>query len=78
MNRGSLDGNDPLGGMGLAVECDETYIGGVRKGRRARGAFGKTVVAGALERGGDVVTAVVPNVRKATLQEFIAAAKCAK
>ena len=70
---GSLDGNDPLGGMGLAVECDETYIGGVRKGRRARGAFGKTVVAGALERGGDVVTAVVPNVRKATLQEFIAA-----
>ena len=70
---GSLDGNDPLGGMGLAVECDETYIGGVRKGRRGRGAFGKTVVAGALERGGDVVTAVVPNVRKATLQEFIAA-----
>lgn len=31
------------------------------------------VVAGALERGGDVVTAVVPNLRRETLQSFIAA-----
>ena len=69
----SLDGSDPLGGIGTAVECDETYIGGYRAGKPGRGALGKTIVAGALERGGDVVTAVVPNVRKVTLQEFIAA-----
>ena len=70
---GDVDGGNPIGGSGHAVEVDETYIGGVRKGgKRGRGAPGKTVVVGALERGGDVTTAVVPNVRKVTLQAFIA------
>ena len=70
---GEVDGSNPIGGSGLAVEVDETYVGGVSKGgKRGRGAPGKTVVVGALERGGDVTTAVVPNVRKVTLQAFIA------
>ena len=69
---GDVDGGNPIGGSGHAVEVDETYIGGVRKGgKRGRGAPGKTVVVGALERGGEVTTAVVPNVRKVTLQAFI-------
>ena len=32
------------------VEVDETYVGGKRKGRRGRGAAGKTIVIGAVER----------------------------
>ena len=63
------DGEWPLGG---AVEADETYIGGKKSGgKRGRGAPGKTVVFGMLERDGDVMTNVVPNVRKNTLQALV-------
>jgi len=69
-----IDGEIPLGGEGKAVEVDKTYIGGVsRGGKRGRGAPGKTVVFGMLERDGHVMTKVVPNVRKATLQPIIEA-----
>ncbi len=65
----SVDGDPSLGGH---VEADETYIGGRRAGgKRGRGAPGKTVVFGMVERGGDVMTRVVPNVRKATLERHI-------
>ena len=68
------DGEWPLGGGGKAVEADETYIGGKKSGgKRGRGAPGKTVVFGMLERDGDVMTKVVPNVRKKTLQPIIKA-----
>lgn len=63
-----VDGNDPLSGI---VEVDETMIGGVRPGKRGRGAAGKTVVFGMLERNGDVMTKVVPNVRRSTLHPLI-------
>ena len=71
---GAVDGNDPLGGCDTAVEIDETYIGGVsRGGKRGRGAPNKTVVLGMLERGGDVMTVVVPNVRASTLKPIVSA-----
>ena len=64
-----VDGETPLGGI---VEIDETYIGGKRSGgKRGRSAPNKTVVFGMLERGGNVMTKVVPNVRKKTLQPII-------
>jgi transposase len=69
----SVDGEAPIGGEGTAVEVDETLIGGVKKGTHNRGSAAKTVVVGALERGGDLITAVVPNQRKATLQPFVTA-----
>jgi transposase-like protein len=66
---GKIDGDDPLDGH---VELDETYIGGKRSGgKRGRGAPGKTIVFGMLERNGDVMTKVVPNVRKTTLEPHI-------
>ncbi len=69
---GEVDGNSPIGGFGTIVEVDETYIGGVSKGgKRGRGAPGKTLVLGMIERDGDVVTQVVPNVRGATLKPII-------
>jgi transposase len=36
------------------IELDESYFGGKRKGKRSRGADGKTIVFGILERGGKV------------------------
>ena len=63
------DGEWPLRG---AVEADETYIGGrTSGGMRGRGAPNKTVVFGMLERDGDVMAKVVPNVQKKTLQPII-------
>ena len=64
-----VDGETPLSGD---VEADETYVGGrTTGGKRGRGASNKTVVFGMLERDGDVMANVVPNVRKKTLQPII-------
>jgi transposase-like protein len=64
-----IDGDPPLGGH---VEADETYVGGRKKGgKRGRGASGKTVVFGMLERDGDIITRVVENVRRKTLEAHI-------
>ena len=66
---GDVDGDDGLSGH---VEVDETMIGGRRKGgKRGRGAPGKTVVFGMVERAGDMITRVVPNVRRITLEQHI-------
>ncbi len=65
---GKVDGDNGLSGH---VEVDETYIGGKRKGVRGRGALGKTIVFGMLERTGDIMTKVVPNVRRNTLHSHI-------
>jgi transposase-like protein len=58
-----------------SVEIDETYVGGKSKGKRGRGAEGKSVVAIAVEvvgRGtGRVRLDVVPDARKKTLFAFI-------
>jgi len=63
-----VDGENMLSGV---VEIDETYVGGKRPGKRGRGAAGKTIVFGMMERNGDVMTKIVPNVRKVTLQSEI-------
>lgn len=53
------------------VEADESYFGGVRKGRRGRAAAGKVPVFGLLKRGGKVFTAIIPNARSRTLLPII-------
>lgn len=63
-----VDGEDPLDGD---VEIDETLISGYQPGKRGRGTKGKTVVFCMLERDGEVMTKVVPNVRKKTLQPIV-------
>jgi transposase len=45
--------------------------GGVRKGRRGRGAAGKVAVFGLLKRGGKVYTAIIPNAKTETLLPII-------
>jgi len=58
--------------FGGAIELDESYFGGVRKGKRGRGAAGKAAVFGILKRGGKVYTAVVINTKTKTLMPLIA------
>ena len=41
------------------LELDESYFGGIRKGKRGRGAAGKVAVFGILKRGGKVYTRVI-------------------
>ena len=54
------------------VEVDESYFGARRiKGKRGRGAYGKTIVFGLFQRNGYVYTELVPDCRKATLQAII-------
>ncbi len=45
------------------VELDESYFGGIRKGKRGRGAAGKVAVFGILKRGGKVCTKVVGDIQ---------------
>ena len=52
------------------VEVDETYVGGIRKGKRGRGAEGKSKVIGAVEREGKVVAQVVDDVKRHTIIPF--------
>ena len=54
------------------VELDESYFGAKRiRGKRGRGAGGKTIVFGILKRGDKVYTEIVPSASKATLQKVI-------
>jgi transposase len=53
------------------IEIDESYFGGRRKGTRGRGATGKSVVLGLLERDGRVYTKVVEHVSADELMRHI-------
>lgn len=64
-----VDGDEALDGD---VEADETYVGGRREGKRGRGAEGKTILFGMVERKGDIITEVVPNTKGKTLKPLIA------
>ena len=53
------------------IELDESYFGGVRKGKRGRGAAGKISVLGLLKRGGRVYAAMVGDTKSKTLMPVI-------
>lgn len=54
------------------IELDESYFGARRvRGKRGRGAAGKTPVFGVLKRGGNVYVEVVPNCSKIQLMPII-------
>ena len=62
--------------FGGEIEVDESYFGGRRKGKRGRGAAGKTPVFGLLKRGGKVYTKVIPNAFSATSIPLLKAKWC--
>lgn len=54
------------------VELDESYFGARRvRGKRGRGARGKTIVFGIYKRNGRVYTEIVPNCKKSSIQAII-------
>jgi hypothetical protein len=53
------------------IEMDESYFGGTRKGQCGRGARGKSIVFGLLERDGRVYTKAVESVSAQTLLTHI-------
>lgn len=72
---GRIDGD---GGLSGHVEADEAYIGGKPKAKNNAGVHkfdytkpDKTIVFGMVQRGGDIITRVVPNTRKKTLMPLI-------
>ena len=58
----------PLNGQ---VEVDESYFGGVRRGKRGRGAEGKTAVIGIVQRQGHIAASVVSDVKSSTVMPLI-------
>lgn len=54
------------------VEMDETFVGGKNKGGgRGRGMDNKTIVMGIKERGGPIVTEIIPSVTTASLRAVV-------
>jgi transposase-like protein len=54
------------------VELDESYFDARRvRGKRVRGAYGKTIVFGLLKHGGKVYTKIVPDCKSKTLQDIV-------
>lgn len=54
------------------IELDESYFGAKRvRGKRGRGAYGKTIVFGIYKRNGSVYTEIVPNCSRKTLYAII-------
>ena len=65
----ATEGEAPLAGE---IEVDESYFGGVRKGKRGgRGAAGKVPVFGLLKRGGRVYAKVIPDTKSKILMGII-------
>ena len=54
------------------IEADESYFGGVRKGKRGRGSAGKIAVFGLLKRNESVYTVIIPD---AVLKHFSPSSK---
>lgn len=66
-------GNDPVEGPALLgiVEVDETLVGGKVRGKGRHYIGNKTWVAGAIQRDGQLRVERMPDVKRATLHDFI-------
>ena len=68
----TLDSDDPLGGVDEVVEVDETSIGGFAGGTKGgRYAGNKHTVIGMLEKGGELITRIVPDVKRHSLMPVV-------
>ena len=57
--------------LGGEIEADESCFGGIRKGKRGRGAAGKVPVFGLLKRSGKVFVLPIPDAKSNTLMPII-------
>jgi transposase len=67
----ALERDKELEQLAGEVEVDESYFGGVRKGKRGRGAAGKVPVFGLLKRNGEVRVVFPERVNRETLHGAI-------
>ena len=67
----TLMGRRSLVQLRKRVEIDDAYIGGVRSGLRGRGASGKTIVLGMVQRKGEIRANVVPNLHRSTVLPIV-------
>lgn len=58
----------PLDGI---IEIDETFVGGVQRGKRGRGSANKEVVIGIKQRGGELRFFKAEDVKSGTLAKFL-------
>ncbi|QBF32612.1 IS1595 family transposase [Thalassococcus sp. S3] len=65
----AVDGEEPIGGEGIVVEVDETFVGGKTKGMDWRKR--KSVVMAMLERDGTAIAKVVPDQTRGSLKPEI-------
>jgi transposase-like protein len=68
---GALDEDEPTGGPDTIVEIDETFIGGRGIGGGQGHRDHLTTVLGMAEKGGDIITRIIPNQRRVTLWKEI-------
>ena len=66
-----VDGDAPIGGFTKQVEIDETFLGGKVSRKYMNPLANKDIVLGMMERGGDIVTAVIPDRRENTMTPII-------
>jgi transposase-like protein len=64
---GALDEDEPIGGPGEIVEIDEAFVGGRRLGEGQGRRDHLSVVLGMVQKDGDAITRVIPNIRRETL-----------
>jgi transposase-like protein len=69
---GSLDGDAPIGGPDVIVEIDEAFIGGRRLGEGQGRRDHLSIVLGMVEKGGDAITRIIPNIKRQTIWNEIA------
>lgn len=63
------ESESPFAGV---IELDESYFGAKRvRGKRGRGAYGKTIVFGIYKRNGKVYTEIVPNCSRKTFYAIL-------
>jgi transposase len=68
-----LEDSLPVEGV---VEVEESYFGGVRKGKRGRGAAGKVPIFGIFKRGGKVTTVMMPECPQRHAPSYLPAEGC--
>lgn len=70
--RSRLDEDEDADPMSGEIEVDESYFGGKRRGKRGRGAAGKTPVVGLAQRKGQLKAVVIADVKSKTVTPIVA------
>lgn len=71
MKPGTATDLPPVGGHGVTVEADETYIGAIAGRKKNRKPVEKQIVMTLVERHGVARSTVIPNVRAETLRKVL-------